>query len=118
MKNNSYELWFYDVWGNEEEGFTVNDRHCVNRDFVIPTMPKTYNRGGPGQFTDFVPSNKEVIRALVYGSEETDFSCGCAGVLKPSALDANITIDGDGENIYLTEENGYPLCELILNEES
>lgn len=108
MKNNSYELWFYDVWGNEEEGFSVNDRHCVSRDFIIPTMPKTYNRGTPRQFTDFVPSNKEILRALV-----------SAGELKPLALlpSSGIGIDGDGEYIYLTEENGCPLCELLLNKE-
>ena len=106
MKNNNYELWFYDVWGNEQEGFSVNDRHCVNRDFTIPTMPKTYNRGKPRQFTDFVPSNKEVLTALVK-----------AGELKPSALTAEIEFDGDGETIYLTDEIGCPLCELLLNEE-
>ena len=105
MKNNSYELWFYDVWGNEEDGFDVNDRHCVNRDFVIPTMPKTYNRGKPGQFTDFVPSDKEILTALVG-----------AGELNESALTAGITFDGDDKTIYLTEENGTPLCELLLNE--
>ena len=106
MKNNSYELWFYDVWGNKKDGFTVNDRYCVSRDFIIPTMPKIYNRGKPGQFTDFVPSDKEILRYLVI-----------AGELKPSALWADIGIDGDGENIYLTEDNGYPLCELLLNKE-
>lgn len=106
MKKNSYELWFYDVWGNEEDGFSVNDRCCVSRDFVIPTMPKTYNRGKPGQFTDFCPSDKEILNALV-----------SAGELKESALTAGITFDGDGETIYLTEENGCPLCELSLNKE-
>ena len=106
MKNNSYELWFYDVWGNVLVGFEVNNRSCASRDFVIPTMPKTYNRGKPGQFTDFVPSDKEVLTALV-----------AAGELKESALWARITIDGDGENIYLTEDSGCPLCELLLNKE-
>ena len=110
MKNNSYELWFYDVWGNEEDGFSVNDRYCVSRDFIIPTIPKTYNRGTPRQFTDFVPSDKEVLTALVKAGEiqETPF-------LANINID-NINIDGVGEHIYLTEENGYPLCELLLNE--
>ena len=107
MKNNSYSLWFYDVWGNEEDRFEVNGRHCVSRDFVVPTMPKIYNKGKRGQFTDFVPSDKELLTALVD-----------AGELNPSALSADIDIDGDGENIYLTEDNGYPLCELLLNKEN
>ena len=106
MKNVSYSLWFYDVWGNEEDGFDVNDRHCASRDFIVPTMPKTYNRGKPGQFTDFCPSDKEVLTALVG-----------AGELKETALTADIAIDGDGESIHLTEDNGFPLCELLLNEE-
>jgi len=107
MKNNSYELWFYDVWGNEEGGFSVNDRHCVNRAFIVPTMPKTYNKGQPGQFTDFVPSDKEILTALV-----------SAGELRESALNPGvINFDGDGKYIHLTEETGCPLCELILNEE-
>ena len=106
MKNNSYGLWCYDVLGNEEDGFSVNDRRCANRDFIVPTMPKTYNRGKPGQFTDFCPSNKEVLAALVD-----------AGEIQETPFLANINIDGDGENIYLTEENGFPLCELLLNVE-
>ena len=106
MKNNSYELWFFDVWGNEEDGFSVNDRNCASRDFIVPTMPKTYNRGRPEQFTDFVPSNKEILSALVQ-----------AGEIQETPFLASINIGGDGENIYLTEENGYPLCELLLNRE-
>lgn len=108
MKNNRYELWFYDVWGNKTDGFEVNDRRCSDRDFVIPTMPKTYNRGKVGQFTDFVPSDKEILTALVK-----------AGELKESALTADIEIDGDGENIYLVDIDAgyYPLCELILKED-
>lgn len=106
MKNNSYELWFYDVWGNESDGFSVNDKHCISRDFVIPTMPKTYNKGKPKQFTDFVPSNKEILTALVN-----------AGELNSTVLLTDIvSIDGDGESIYLIEDNGCPLCELQLNE--
>lgn len=103
MKNVSYELWFYDVWGNEEAGFDVNDKYCRSRDFIIPTMPKTYNRGKSGQFTDFIPSDKEILMALVD-----------VGELKESALSAGITFDGDDRTIYLTEENGCPLCELSL----
>ena len=105
MKTLHYELWFYDVWGNAEDGFEINDRSCTNRDFTIQSNPKTYNKGTNQQFTDFIPTDKQVLQALVN-----------AGELKKSALTANIEIDGDGENIYLTDVDAgyYPLCELIL----
>lgn len=108
MKILCYELWFYDVRGNAEDGFEVNDRYCVNRDFTIKSNPKTYNRGKSGQFTDFVPTDKQVLQSLVD-----------SGDLKESALYANIEIDGDGENIYLTDIDAghYPLCELLLKED-
>lgn len=108
MKNLRYELWFYDVWGNAEDGFEVNDRSCSDRDFVISSNPKTYNRGKPGQFTDFNPTDQQVLKALV-----------SAGMLKESALTANIEIEGDGENIYLTDIDAgmFPLCELMLKED-
>lgn len=105
MKTLHYELWFYDVWGNEEDGFDVNNRYCANRDFVIMTNPKVHNRGTPRQFVDFYPTYKQVLQSLVD-----------AGELIESALTADIEIDGDGEYIYLTDvDAGYcPLCELIL----
>lgn len=105
MKVLHYELWFYDVWGNEQDGFEINDRRCANRDFIILSNPKVYNRGTPQQFTDFNPTDKQILRALVNARE-----------LKESALTANIEIDGDGENIYLVDVDAgyYPLCELIL----
>ncbi len=30
-----YSIWSLDVWGNEEEGFEVNDRGCINRSVEI-----------------------------------------------------------------------------------
>ncbi len=29
-------LWSYDVWGNEEEGWEVNDRCALDRDIDVP----------------------------------------------------------------------------------
>lgn len=34
----TYTLWSYDVLGNEEDGFDVNDRCCLDREFVIPAV--------------------------------------------------------------------------------
>lgn len=108
MKALHYELWFYDVWGNEEEGFWVNDRFCVDRDFIIMSNPKVYNKGTPRQFVDFAPTDKQILHALVD-----------AGELKDIALEINIEIESDGENIYLTDVDMgyYPLCELLLKKE-
>ena len=105
MKALHYELWFYDVWGNKEEGFWANNRNCEDRDFIIMSNPKIYNRGTSQQFVDFCPTDKQILQALVN-----------AGHLKESAPTADIEIESDGENIYLTDVGaGYcPLCELIL----
>ena len=107
MKTLHYELWFYDVWGNEKDGFEINDRHCIDRDFIIKSNPKTYNKGTPQQFTDFTPTDKQIIQSLVD-----------AGELSKSALTADIEIDGDGIDFYLTDVDAgyYPLCELLLKE--
>jgi len=35
MKTSVWEVWEYDVWGNEEEGWIVNDRYCIDRAYTI-----------------------------------------------------------------------------------
>lgn len=30
------ELWTYDVWGNADDGYEVNDRHCITRSLELP----------------------------------------------------------------------------------
>jgi hypothetical protein len=32
----TYSLWNYDVWGNDCEGYVVNDRHCLDRAVHLP----------------------------------------------------------------------------------
>lgn len=53
MKKLRYELWSYDVWGNAEEGYEVNDRSCEDRkvlfrckDGECPTLCQIANRLG------------------------------------------------------------------------
>jgi hypothetical protein len=29
-------LWSYDVWGNEEDGYEVNDRCALDREIAVP----------------------------------------------------------------------------------
>ena len=45
MKIRRYDVWSLDVWGGEDEGFTVNDRSCIRRGLEFPTYPQGYNRG-------------------------------------------------------------------------
>jgi len=33
-------LWSYDVWGNEDDGFEVNDRCCLDRSLDLPELLK------------------------------------------------------------------------------
>jgi len=34
-----YTVWNLDVWGNKEEGYTVNDRHKIG-EFELPETPE------------------------------------------------------------------------------
>jgi hypothetical protein len=36
MKTITASLWSYDVWGNELEGYDVNDRCCLDRAIEVP----------------------------------------------------------------------------------
>ena len=60
MKTLFYEYWLYDVWGNSEEGYEVNDRSCEDRkvpfrckDGDSPTLRQIANRIGckPSEIT-------------------------------------------------------------------
>ena len=60
MKTSVWEVWEYEVWGNEEEGWTVNDRFCIDRSCTIKS------RG------DF-PSDYQIRKAFGVGFRiETD----------------------------------------------
>ena len=37
----TWEVWTYDVWGNERDGFEVNDRHCVTRKYQTTSSDPT-----------------------------------------------------------------------------
>lgn len=34
-----WEVWSYDVWGNRDDGYEVNHRHCINRRFEASDNP-------------------------------------------------------------------------------
>lgn len=103
MKRKAYEIWTYDVWGNDDDGYEVNDRCNQERQAVIELQPRTYNQGKPGQFTCFTPSNEEILAML----KEYD-------ILKNSCTLLDLEIYGDDKNFYVSAaKNGYPLCEVL-----
>lgn len=93
--NTRWEVRTYDVWGNEEHGWDVNDSFVTDRDYPIACPVKTWNVGKPGQFSSASPTDAQIREALG---------------LK---VDAAIETDGDDMTIYVTaSSNGYPLGEL------
>lgn len=90
----TWEVWIYDVWGNSDEGYDVNDRHCIDREYPLRLRVKTYNAGSPQEFKAAYPSDYQIQNALGYGRPALD-------------------IDGDDLTIYVNRaSDGYPLGEL------
>ena len=90
MQTTSYTLWSLDVWGNEKDGYEVNDRCCMSRDFRIDCK-------------EAQPTDEEVCRALVSG-----------GYLKPRF---RMDIGGDDLVIEVNHKaSGRPLFTLEWNE--
>lgn len=90
----TWELWTYDVWGNEKEGYEVNDRFCHTRNLALTLPVDHYNIGTPQEFTGAAPSLKQIRGA---------FGVRC-----------QIETDGDDITIYVSRvRDSYPLGELI-----
>ena len=106
MIDTHWTLWGLDVWGNAEDGWNVNDRHCLDRDFIIPSSIKTYNKGKPEEFTDNIPSDKEIVAALIDG-----------GKLRPETTVDDLVFAGDDCLTYINEANNdFPILALEYNE--
>jgi len=103
MKTVKYDVWSLDVWGNEEDGFDVNDKSCFQRGVEFPTYPQGYNKGTPREFWEHWPSDQQIIDTLIE-----------IGFLNPDVKLSDIDIDGDPQySLYLEElSNGFPICQL------
>jgi hypothetical protein len=90
----TWELWSYDVWGNAEDGYDVNDRSCIDRELRIRCKVQINNAGTPAEFASASPSDYQLGR--IFGTQ--------------AALDT----DGDDLSIYVSRaRDGYPLGALI-----
>lgn len=89
-----WEAWDYDVWGNAEEGYDVNNRFRIG-EFEENAAIRVYNAGTEHEFRSAELSDDQIRDMLGIRAE------------------VPIETDGDDMVIYVTaEENGYPLGEL------
>ena len=86
---NTIEVWTYDVWGNEEDGYEVNDRSKIAE----------YE-------TDLIELSDKDIKEII---EENFFH--------PETIDSDG--NGDDQHVYLvlndTDHSDYPLGEIYLD---
>lgn len=89
-----YRLWTYDVWGNAEDGYCVNDR-CKRDVFAIPVTREVHNKGTEHEFVTEDPTDRQLSKAV-----------GCSV--------KNTRWDGESDyTLYAEDERtGEPLCEL------
>lgn len=82
-------LWSYDTWGNEEDGWEVNDRHCLDRDlfggerYLIPCISREAER---------------FLLCLINASPEVRIDWTCSG---------------DGTYELVDSRNGKPLGQIV-----
>jgi len=84
----TYTVWSYDTWGNDEDGYSVNDRSEINNGTL------------PDNFTD-----KDINEII---AENFDFSRVCIddGISSPENIE-----------IVLEEDNYYPVGQIVIEDE-
>lgn len=90
----TWRVWTYDVWGNADDGYDVNDRYDHGEQEI--RIPKTrHNVGTEQEFVSASPTDKQIKEMLD---------------VRPSV---EIDTDGDDMNIYVrAADDGYPIGEL------
>ena len=91
----TWEIWTYDVWGNANDGYEVNDRSCLNRKCPLSLKVEKYNYGTPNEFESASPSDSQI--RSIFGIGKT-----------------RIETDGDDVHIYVTRrKDEYPIGEML-----
>lgn len=88
----TWELRTYDVWGNAEDGWEVNNTYSAGK--VELRIPQTrYNVGTPHEFIGAYPTDRQIKR--VFG------------------VNCRIDTDGDDLTVYVSRQrDGYPIGEM------
>lgn len=89
----TWELWAYDVWGNAEDGYEVNDNTCIDRAYPIRLKVETNNAGTEREFYSAYPSDYQIKKAF-----------GIVGKFHTWGDDITIYVESD--------KNDYPIGEL------
>jgi hypothetical protein len=93
--NTLWEVWTYDVWGNAKDGYEVNDRNCVHREYPIRLKIQKENVGTLHEFSYAYPSYFQIRKAL--GLRRIKIEC-----------------EGDDVCIYVNaSRDGFPCGELL-----
>jgi hypothetical protein len=103
MKNNTvkttWELWSYEVWGDKQDGYDVNNRSCFDRAYEINLKIENNNPGLSSQFFSAYPSDYQIKKA---------FGTSC-----------KISTNGDDTHIYINRESdNYPIGEMFCTSHS
>lgn len=86
-----YRLWIYDTWGNDQEGYWVNDRSRHGL-FTLRVKGVEYNPGTPHAFTSYDPTDRQLNRLI-----------GAQGLIW----------EGDPKyTLTAATKRGKPICEL------
>jgi len=103
MRTKKYDVWSFDVWGNETDGFQINHRSCFQRAVEFPTTHRVFNQGALREFSTDNPSNEQILDTLI----EIGF------LISGVQLD-EIEIDGESDFSLWIEDatNGFPICQL------
>ena len=91
----TWEIWAYNVWKNQKEGYEVNDRLCIDRSYPLRLKIRTANADTPQEFQYAFPTDAQIRGAL-----------GVRG----------ISIDTDGNDLHIIvnrARNRYPIGEMI-----
>lgn len=92
----TWEIWTYDVWGNEDDGWEVNDRYCEAIDYQLKLERKVYNAGTDHEFEAASPTKQQLQKVFGLRSQ------------------TEIEIDGDDLVIYVSNANdGCPIGEMF-----
>lgn len=92
-----YRLYTYDVWGNETDGWEINNVFSTDNVESFLCMEIVHNPGTDREFYSYSVTDEAIADAI-----------GCDI--------SRIETDGDDECVYVTGENGYPLCEYRLED--